>query len=378
MSASPEPFGCPGRELDEQIAPLVRTMAPDPTAIADVCGWDGALAAVLAERFPLASGLCASHLVPCIDQARRRLAGTGWEVTGSFGMPSDGAGKFDAAVLRAPYWLGNKAVEALVGSACLALEPGGALYLVGERKRGVRTFARFLEARLSACEHVLVRGAVRIYRATRTEAALDPADIADTAERLADRFEVEAGGVTFFIARHPAVFSDGRLDPATKLLIAALPSGAARALDLGCGAGAVAVAMALRSPESEVWAVDSNLAAVEACSRSLKLNGLSNIRAQAAHLGEGLEDGSFGLIACYPPFHVGPRVSHEVGEAMMREAARLLGPEGSLYVVQSSAQRLEKLLESLFNAVSPVAAESGFRVLECRGPAPGSGRTADS
>ena len=84
----------------------------------------------------------------------------------------------------------------------------------------------------------------------------------------------------------------------------------------------------------------------------------------------------YGVI--YNGYHGDAAITVPVGKVSPVAQRLIEATEGSLYVVQSSAQRLERLLESLFHAVSLVAAESGFRVLECRGPAPRGGRTADS
>src|SRR6202012_4473671 len=60
------------------------------------------------------------------------------------------------------------------------------------------------------------------------------------------------------LAPAAGVFSPGRLDPGTRLLLdtAPPPPAGGDLLDLGCGYGPLALVLALRSPRARVWAVD--------------------------------------------------------------------------------------------------------------------------
>ncbi|MFZ0077476.1 MAG: methyltransferase, partial [Trebonia sp.] len=62
------------------------------------------------------------------------------------------------------------------------------------------------------------------------------------------------------LATDSGVFSPGRLDPGTRLLLerAPAPPPAGDLLDLGCGYGPIACVLAARSPGATVWAVDVN------------------------------------------------------------------------------------------------------------------------
>jgi 16S rRNA (guanine1207-N2)-methyltransferase len=181
-------------------------------------------------------------------------------------------------------------------------------------------------------------------------------------------FSFEAGTREVTVARHPAVFSDGVLDDASRMLIECLPEASGRQLDLGCGSGAVAAAMSVSSPDSVVTAVDVSAPAVETCRETVRLNGLANVGVFPSYFGEDLADRNFDIIASYPPFHVGPHMSHEPAQRLIREAARLLDAGGTFFVVQSSAQSHEALLESCFAVVRPVASSRSHRVHACSEP----------
>ncbi|MCL2464864.1 MAG: methyltransferase, partial [Micrococcales bacterium] len=61
------------------------------------------------------------------------------------------------------------------------------------------------------------------------------------------------------------VFSPGRVDLGTRVLLREVPSppAAGDLLDLGCGWGPLALTMALRAPAAHIWAVDVNERALD-------------------------------------------------------------------------------------------------------------------
>src|SRR5208283_4936033 len=82
------------------------------------------------------------------------------------------------------------------------------------------------------------------------------------------------------LATDAGVFSPGRLDPGTRLLLeeSPVPPASGDLLDLGCGYGPVACVLAKRSPGATVWAVDVNERALELCARNARAAGLDNVR----------------------------------------------------------------------------------------------------
>lgn len=101
------------------------------------------------------------------------------------------------------------------------------------------------------------------------------------------------------------VFSGGRVDLGTSVLLrhAPMPPAHGDFLDIGCGWGAISLALALESPEASVYAIDVNERAIELTERNAELNGCANIHAgEAADVPEGLE---FELIWSNPPIRIG-------------------------------------------------------------------------
>ncbi len=356
---------CPGRGLDRYIEPLIEAVGPPRGRFIDVCGWDGALAAAVAANADGAGGVCNSHLIGSVRSARANLSATGYQVRPVFGIEPAQTGRFDLALVRAPYWLGNRAVRALIDAALRSLREGGAAYLAGERSRGFDTFARMFDDAFGESEPVAVSGRIKVVRSRRAAGrpARGPVFTSDFGD-----YGAAIDGRELRIGRHPAVFADGAVDDATRMLIDCLPESTGWQLDLGCGSGLAAAAMARRSPESRITAVDSNLAAVEVCARTAELNGLANVLVRPSYFGEELRSGSFDVIACYPPFHVGASVSHAAARRLIRESARLLRSTGKLVVVQSSAQAHQGLLRTCFGQVREMARGRSHRVYGCSDP----------
>src|SRR5687767_1128402 len=95
-------------------------------------------------------------------------------------------------------------------------------------------------------------------------------DPAPTVRSAKETVTVRLADVSFRMRTDRGVFSHGRLDAGTGVLLRAAPPlpPTGTGLDLGCGAGAIALTMALRAPDLRVWAVDVNQRARALCSAS--------------------------------------------------------------------------------------------------------------
>ena len=112
------------------------------------------------------------------------------------------------------------------------------------------------------------------------------------------------------LATDAGVFSPGRLDPGTRLLLeeAPAPPASGDLLDLGCGYGPVACVLAARSPGATVWAVDVNERALELCARNAAAAGLANVRCVTP--GAAALPGRFGAVWSNPPVRIGKDALH--------------------------------------------------------------------
>jgi 16S rRNA (guanine1207-N2)-methyltransferase len=165
------------------------------------------------------------------------------------------------------------------------------------------------------------------------------------------------------LATDAGVFSPGRLDPGTRLLLeespAPPPSG--DLLDLGCGYGPIACVLAVRSPGATVWAVDVNERALELCVRNAAAAGLANVRCVTP--GDPSMPARLAGIWSNPPVRIGKPALHELLGAWLGR----LEPGGDAYLVASrnlGADSLHRWLAEQGWPVTRLAARSGYRVLQ--------------
>ena len=165
------------------------------------------------------------------------------------------------------------------------------------------------------------------------------------------------------------VFSPGRLDPGTRLLLdqAPPPPRAGDLLDLGCGYGPIACVLAARSPGATVWAVDVNERALELCARNADRAGLTNVRCVTP--GDACLPAAVDAIWSNPPIRIGKPALHELLRTWL---SRLHGPvSGACLVVGRNlgADSLASWLDGQGWPTTRLAARSGYRLLGVKGSA---------
>jgi len=161
------------------------------------------------------------------------------------------------------------------------------------------------------------------------------------------------------------VFSHGRLDLGTQVLLREVPDppDGGDLLDLGCGWGPISLALAEAAPRATVWALDVNERALDLTQRNATSLGLAGVRAVRAE--DVPEDVTFDAIWSNPPIRVGKAVLHD----LLRTWLPRLAPHGEAYLVvqknlgaDSLARWLAEELGETFT-VDRAASAKGFRVL---------------
>lgn len=164
------------------------------------------------------------------------------------------------------------------------------------------------------------------------------------------------------------VFSPGRVDVGTSVLLSNVPAPppGGNLLDLGCGWGPIAISLAFESPRATVWAVDVNERSLDLVRRNAAQLGLTNINAVRPE--DVPADALFTSIWSNPPIRVGKNELH----AMLLHWLPRLEPGSDAWLVvqrnlgSDSLQRwLQAELPREF-AVLRAATNKGYRVLRCR------------
>jgi 16S rRNA (guanine1207-N2)-methyltransferase len=177
------------------------------------------------------------------------------------------------------------------------------------------------------------------------------------------RVRVVLPDVYLELATDAGVFSPGRLDPGTRLLLdeAPAPPPAGDLLDLGCGYGPIACVLARRSPGAAVWAVDVNERALELCARNAAAAGLANVRCITPD-DPGVPARLAGIWS-NPPVRIGKAALHQLLSAWLGR----LAPGGQAHLVAGrnlGADSLHRWLAEQGWLVTRRAARSGYRLLQ--------------
>jgi 16S rRNA (guanine1207-N2)-methyltransferase len=187
----------------------------------------------------------------------------------------------------------------------------------------------------------------------------DESPAAASAVRTVD---VSLGDVSFELRTDSGVFSHGRLDAGTAVLLRSVPPPptTGTGLDLGCGTGAIAIALGLRAPALRVWAVDVNERARQLCERNASANSLANVVVAAPD--DVPADERFDVIWSNPPIRIGKAALHE----LLRTWLDRLTPTGRAHLVvhrHLGADSLQRWLGEHGHPTDRLASAKGYRIL---------------
>ncbi|HLA31845.1 MAG TPA: class I SAM-dependent methyltransferase [Pseudomonas sp.] len=259
---------------------------------------------------------------------------------------------YNAAVVFLPK--SRELTDYLLGALAARLA-GRELFLVGEKRAGIER----------AAKQLAVFGQARKLDSARHcqlwQVRVEQAPPAPHLESLAQHYQLQLSDGPLTVISLPGVFSHGRLDIGSALLLEhleQLPTG--HLLDFGCGAGVLGAALKRRYPDSRVSLLDVDAFAVASSRLTLAANGL-----QAEVLsGDGIDAAPFELSAILsnPPFHQGVHTHYQATEQLLRQAARHLKPRGELRLVANSFLKYPPLIEQYLGPCQTLAEAKGFRI----------------
>jgi 16S rRNA (guanine1207-N2)-methyltransferase len=265
---------------------------------------------------------------------------------------------FSAAVLFLPK---SRELTDYLLTALAAQLSGRPLYLVGEKRAGVERAAKQLAAfgkprKLDSARHCQL-----------WQVKIEDAPAAPDLEALAKHYSLQLADGPLTVASLPGVFSHGRLDVGSALLLEhlqQLPDG--HLLDFGCGAGVLGAALKRRYPQSRVSMLDVDAFAAASSRLTLAANGL-----QAEVIcADGIDAAPKNLSAILsnPPFHQGVQTHYQATEHLLRQAAAHLNHGGQLRLVANSFLKYPPLIEQHLGTCQVLAQANGFRIYRADKP----------
>ncbi|MDF2490679.1 MAG: putative ribosomal small subunit methyltransferase [Pseudomonas sp.] len=263
---------------------------------------------------------------------------------------------FDSAVLFLPK---SRDLSSYLLDALAARMNTGMLYLVGEKRGGIEGAAKQLQRfgtprKLDSARHCQL-----------WQVQVNDAPAATPLEQLAERFALSLEDGPLQVVSLPGVFSHGRLDKGTALLLAhldGLPSG--KVLDFGCGAGVLGAVIKRRYPDSDVTLLDVDAFAVASSRLTLAANGLEG----EVLSGDGIDAAprELTVILSNPPFHSGVHTHYAAAENLLQKSHEYLRKGGELRLVANSFLRYQPLIEQALGQCQVLGEGQGFKVYSAR------------
>lgn len=249
----------------------------------------------------------------------------------------------------------REAGRGLVAEAVAAVAPGGLVAVDGQKTDGIEPLLRELRALLppGALGETVTKAHGRL--------AVFAAGAGDLSGWLARDRKVGDGFLT-----RPGVFSADGPDRGSELLAAALPAKLpGRVVDLGAGWGYLGRAILARDGVERLDLVEADAVALD-CARA----NLTDPRA-AFHWADATQwkpDRPADAVVCNPPFHAGRETDPGLGVAFLRAAARMLAPQGVLWLVANRPLPYDRPLTEAFRDVEEVGGDAAFRVIRAAHP----------
>lgn len=271
-------------------------------------------------------------------------------------FPEFPAGFLDLVILTLQR--GKQQLEMMLHSAHRILKPDGVLWLAGENRAGIRSaeipMGRWFGevTRLDYGSHCVLYQA----RAPLPAAPFDPLT-------YQQKWTCIVRGSQVTVCSWPGIFSHGRLDEGTALLLEHMPMlrPGSSVLDFGCGSGVIGAGLARACPGLDLTLADSNALALRAAGCTLRINHLQGAVLPSHGLG-GLTR-SYDLIISNPPFHQGTATDTGMSMELLHGVRNFLNPKGQLVLVVNRHIPYRKWLDGIFGKHDVLAFTSRYQVL---------------
>ena len=164
---------------------------------------------------------------------------------------------------------------------------------------------------------------------------------------------------TYTFSSDAGVFSVGKMDGATDILLHHIPPLRGSLLDMGCGYGCIGIILA-KEYKLELTQADINPRAIRLSQQNAAINNVETQVIQSDHFSQ--IEKSFNTIVINPPIHAGKSLIF----TMYEEAFSHLLPAGSLYIViqkKHGAESSIKRLTEVFGNCGIIYKKKGCYIL---------------
>ncbi|KEJ90944.1 class I SAM-dependent methyltransferase [Sulfitobacter donghicola] len=275
-------------------------------------------------------------------------ANAAWQARG-YSVALNSGDAYSAAVVCLPR--AKLEARAMIAEACALSD--GIVVIDGQKTDGIEGILKAMKAR------VTVHGPI-----TKAHGKLFWIE-APAADCFADWEagpELTEGG--FWTA--PGVFSADGVDLASALLADELPEKLGKQVcDLGAGWGFLSAHVLTREDVEAVHLVEANNMALECARRNVTDPRAEFHWADATDWAPSVK---MDTVVMNPPFHVGRAAEPQIGQAFVASAARLLAPQGHLWMVANRHLPYEAELKTRFAQVEEIGGDARFKLFHASRP----------
>lgn len=264
-------------------------------------------------------------------------------------------GEFDGAIVWLPKE--KKLTEYLLASLAALLPTGAPLWLVGEKRSGIKSIHKTIQAPWGAV-HKVADGNHSSLLVTSLLAQQPPIALSDY---LVTKALPQPPLTPLQLASYPGVFAYPGIDAGSTMLLAHLPQlKAGSLLDFACGHGVLGAWLQRQQPQLKVSYLDVSAMALAACAKTLELNQLQGELIAADQLAPDLPN--FDVIVSHPPFHTGQATDYSIGQQFLRNARQHLTVNGQIWLVANRFLPWPELIEESFGHCERIAHDTKFAV----------------
>ncbi len=264
----------------------------------------------------------------------------------------------DAVILYLPK--SEALIEMVFNMITTCITSNANVYVVGQKNEGIKSQKETIEKYIGPIGYSDSARHSTIYQASFAQSKTER----DTLSKWFGTYEFELKGQTYAAASLPGVFSHGKLDDGTKLLLENLSIQTdSQVLDWGCGSGVIGLVIQKLQPTAQVDMVDSNALALEASRKTMEMHELPFENIWATDVFSEVK-GSYDLIISNPPFHSGVGTDYSMVEKFIAEAKTHLNKKGKLLVVANSFLRYKPLIEESFGNCEVLAENKAYKMYQ--------------